>query len=74
MVKRNVVPTQTLNDMLRSCIIDFKGNWDNYLHLVEFAYNNSYHSSIPMAPMNPCTVGHIYPRLDGLKWASWVLL
>ncbi|KAJ9554217.1 hypothetical protein OSB04_018262 [Centaurea solstitialis] len=41
---------QTLEDMLRSCVIDFGGNWDTHLPLVEFAYNNSYHSSIGMAP------------------------
>ena len=40
---------QTLEDMLRSCIIDFKVNWDKHLPLVVFAYNNSYHSSISMA-------------------------
>ena len=31
-------------------MIDFKGNWDDHLPLIEFAYNNSYHSSIQMAP------------------------
>ncbi|KAI3664957.1 hypothetical protein L6452_43572 [Arctium lappa] len=36
--------------MLRSCVIDFGGSWDTHLPLVEFAYNNSYHSSIGMAP------------------------
>ena len=41
---------QTLEDMLRSCVIDFGGSWDSHLPLVEFAYNNSYHSSIGMAP------------------------
>ncbi|WMV40982.1 hypothetical protein MTR67_034367 [Solanum verrucosum] len=41
---------QTLEDMLRACVIDFKGNWDNHLPLIEFAYNNSYHSSIHMTP------------------------
>ena len=41
---------QTLEDMLRSCIIYFKGKWCNHLPLVEFAYNNSFHSSISMAP------------------------
>ncbi|KAD4178689.1 hypothetical protein E3N88_27280 [Mikania micrantha] len=41
---------QTLEDMLRSCVIDFGGNWDTHLPLVEFSYNNSYHSSIDMAP------------------------
>ena len=41
---------QTLEDMLRLCAIDFKGIWDDHLPLIEFAYNNSYHSSIQMAP------------------------
>ncbi|KAM2075136.1 hypothetical protein ACFX1T_038066 [Malus domestica] len=36
--------------MLRACVIDFKGNWCDYLPLVEFSYNNSYQSSIGMAP------------------------
>ncbi|KAL5547178.1 hypothetical protein UlMin_006865 [Ulmus minor] len=41
---------QILEDMLRAYIIDFKGSWDLDLSLVEFAYNNSYQSSIGMAP------------------------
>ncbi|PKI63640.1 hypothetical protein CRG98_015958 [Punica granatum] len=41
---------QTLEDMLRACIIEFQGSWDDYLPLMEFAYNNSYQSSIGMAP------------------------
>ena len=41
---------QTLEDMMRACVLDFKGNWDDHLPLMEFAYNNSYHSSIGMAP------------------------
>ena len=41
---------QVLEDMLRACVIDFKGNWEKHLPLIEFAYNNSYHSSIGMAP------------------------
>ena len=36
--------------MLRACAIDFKGSWDDHLPLIEFTYNNSYHSSIRMAP------------------------
>ena len=35
--------------MLRACVIDFKGSWDDHLPLIEFSYNNSYHSSIGMA-------------------------
>ena len=42
--------TQTIYDMLRACVIDFKGNWDNHLVLIQFSYNNSYLSSIGMAP------------------------
>ncbi|KAI3749596.1 hypothetical protein L2E82_20210 [Cichorium intybus] len=41
---------QTVEDMLRSCVMDFGGNWDKHLPLVEFSYNNSYHSSIGMPP------------------------
>ena len=41
---------QTLEDMLRACALDFKGSWDDHLPLIEFAYNNSFHSSIGMAP------------------------
>ena len=33
---------QTLEDMLRSCVLQFRGSWDQQLHLVEFAYNNSF--------------------------------
>ncbi|GJV85334.1 putative reverse transcriptase domain-containing protein [Tanacetum coccineum] len=41
---------QTLEDMLRSCVIDFGMDWVNHLPLVEFSYNNSYHASIKAAP------------------------
>ena len=41
---------QTLEDMLRACILDFRGNWDDHLPLIEFSYNNSYQASIKMAP------------------------
>jgi len=40
---------QTLEDMLRACLIDFKHNLDDHLPLIEFGYNNSYHSSIQMS-------------------------
>jgi hypothetical protein len=41
---------QVLEDMLRCVAIDFEGSWEKYLHLVEFAYNNSFQASIQMAP------------------------
>ncbi|GJU54276.1 putative reverse transcriptase domain-containing protein [Tanacetum coccineum] len=41
---------QTLEDMLRACVIDFGKGWDRHLPLVEFSYNNSYHASIKATP------------------------
>ncbi|GJW31146.1 putative reverse transcriptase domain-containing protein [Tanacetum coccineum] len=41
---------QTLEDMLRACIIEFGNGWVKHLPLVEFSYNNSYHASIKAAP------------------------
>ena len=52
---------QTLEDMLRVCVMNLGGSWDDHLPLVEFAYNNSYHNSIDMA---------IYEALDGRKYRS----
>ena len=45
--ERNI---QTLEEMLRACVIEFQGTWDKYIALMEFAYNNQYYSSIGMAP------------------------
>ncbi|KAD2805210.1 hypothetical protein E3N88_38587 [Mikania micrantha] len=52
---------QTLEDMLRTCVLDFGGNWDSHLPLIEFSYNNSYHSSIGCAP---------FEALYGRKWET----
>ncbi|GJU25199.1 reverse transcriptase domain-containing protein [Tanacetum coccineum] len=41
---------QTLEDMLRACVIDFGNGWERHLPLIEFSYNNSYHASIKAAP------------------------
>ncbi|GJR01731.1 putative reverse transcriptase domain-containing protein [Tanacetum coccineum] len=41
---------QTLEDMLRACVIDFGNGWVKHLPLVEFSYNNSYYASIKAAP------------------------
>ncbi|GKE60903.1 putative reverse transcriptase domain-containing protein [Tanacetum coccineum] len=45
--ERNI---QTLEYMLRACVLDFGKSWDRHLPLVEFSYNNSYHTSIKAAP------------------------
>ena len=40
---------KTLEDTLRASVIYFMGNWDKYLPLVEFSYNNGYHSATSIA-------------------------
>ncbi|TYK09586.1 pol protein [Cucumis melo var. makuwa] len=41
---------QILKDMLRACVLEFLGSCDSHLHLMEFAYNNSYQATIGMTP------------------------
>jgi len=41
---------QSLEDLLRTCVLDHLGTWSDVLPLMEFTYNNNYHSSIGMAP------------------------
>ena len=41
---------QALEDMLHGCVLDFSGSWDRHIPLMDFAYTNSYQSSIGMAP------------------------
>ncbi|GJQ93178.1 retrotransposon protein, putative, ty3-gypsy subclass [Tanacetum coccineum] len=48
--KNDAIWVVTLEDMLRSCALEWTGSWDEYLCLVEFAYNNSWHASIKGAP------------------------
>ena len=31
-----------LEDIMRACILDLKGSWEEHFPLVEFAYNNGY--------------------------------
>ncbi|GJW87030.1 putative reverse transcriptase domain-containing protein [Tanacetum coccineum] len=40
---------QTLEDMIRACVIDFGKGWERHIPLVDFSYNNSYHASIKAA-------------------------
>nr|GEX38782.1 putative reverse transcriptase domain-containing protein [Tanacetum cinerariifolium] len=40
---------QILEDILRACVLDFRKGWDKHLPLVEFSYNNSYHTNIKAA-------------------------
>ncbi|GJV47306.1 putative reverse transcriptase domain-containing protein [Tanacetum coccineum] len=45
---------QTLEDMLRACVIDFGNSWDRHLPLVEFSYNNSYTQVLRLHHMKLC--------------------
>ena len=47
--------------MLRACLLDFQDSWDKYLPFVKFSYNNSYQSTVGMAP---------YEALYGQKYRS----
>ncbi|GJV20511.1 putative reverse transcriptase domain-containing protein [Tanacetum coccineum] len=53
--------------MLRACVLDFRGSWDVHLPLVEFSYNNSYHSSVRCAPFKA-----LYGRkcCSSIMWAE----
>ncbi|KAI5339091.1 hypothetical protein L3X38_018363 [Prunus dulcis] len=72
---------QTLEDMLRSCVLQMKDAWDTHLAWVEFAYNNSYHTSIEMAPYEElhgrqCRTPIVGMRSKDLEFAvgDWVFL
>nr|GEW61023.1 putative reverse transcriptase domain-containing protein [Tanacetum cinerariifolium] len=52
---------QTLEDMLRACVLDFGKGWDKHLPLVEFSYNNSYHTNIKV---------DLFEALYGRKYQS----
>jgi len=56
---------QSLEDLLRTCVLDHLGAWDEVLPLIEFPYNNKFHASIGMAP---------YEALYGRKCRSPSLL
>ncbi|GJX99342.1 putative reverse transcriptase domain-containing protein [Tanacetum coccineum] len=58
---------QKLEDMLRACILDFRGSWDVHLLLVEFSYNNSYHSSVRCAPFEALYVQETTEKISLIK-------
>ncbi|XP_069143352.1 uncharacterized protein [Solanum lycopersicum] len=62
--------TQTLEDMLRACVIDFIGSWDDHFPLIEFSYNNSYHSSIGMTPLEELYSRRCRSQLGGSRVES----
>ncbi|GJS79134.1 putative reverse transcriptase domain-containing protein [Tanacetum coccineum] len=59
---------QTLEDMLHACVIDFGKGWDRHLPLVEFSYNNSYHTSIKAALFEVLRPKYRSAYLFGRAW------
>nr|GEV37253.1 hypothetical protein [Tanacetum cinerariifolium] len=58
---------ETLEDMLKACVLDFRESWEVHLPLVEFSYNNSYHSSVRCAPFEALYGGKC---LSPIMWAE----
>jgi hypothetical protein len=54
---------QVIEDMLRMYVMDKPSKWEDYLHLVEFAYNNGYQASLKMSPFEA-----LYGRKCNMRW------
>ena len=65
---------ENLQDMLRACALDFSREWDKYLYLVEFAYNNSYQATIQMPPFEDLYGRKCWSLLHWDKVGEWTLL
>ena len=61
---------QTLEDMMRACMLDWKGEWDKHVVLAEYAYNNSYHASIGMLLSKLCTEDPVDHPCIGMRLAN----
>ncbi|GJS04391.1 putative reverse transcriptase domain-containing protein [Tanacetum coccineum] len=59
---------QTLEDMLRACVLNFGGSWDVHLPLVKFSYNNSYHSSDRLKAARDRQKSHADKRMKPLEF------
>ena len=61
---------QTIEDMLRACVIDFGKSWDTQLPLVEFSYINSYHTSTTLLLLRHYMVANADHLYGGLRWET----
>jgi len=61
---------QSLEDLLRACVLDHMGSWSEMLPLVEFTYNNSYHTSISMAPYEALLGGGVGLHCVGTRMGN----
>ncbi|GJS93866.1 putative reverse transcriptase domain-containing protein [Tanacetum coccineum] len=58
---------QTLEDMLRACVMDFGGSWDTHLSLVEFLIITVTTRALSTHHSRLCMDGNVDPLLYGLK-------
>ena len=58
---------QTLDDMIRVCVIDSKGSWYDHRRLINSTDNTIYHSNINMAPYGHCMGVDVDILFVGLK-------
>jgi hypothetical protein len=70
---------QTLEDTLHTCVLSWKGSWEDHLALAEFAYDNSYHTTIKMAQYEALYGRHCVsplcsetPREKSLVGLDWI--
>ncbi|KAL4010611.1 hypothetical protein IC575_030113 [Cucumis melo] len=61
---------QVLEDMLRACALEFPGSWDSHLHLMEFAYNNSFQATIGMTPFEALYGKCCKSPFAGMRWTA----
>nr|GEX50949.1 putative reverse transcriptase domain-containing protein [Tanacetum cinerariifolium] len=61
---------QTLEDMLRACVIDFGNGWVKHFPLVKFSYNNSYHASIKAAHLRHFKVESVIHLFVGPRYVG----
>ncbi len=62
---KNEIVNQVIEDMLRMYVMDQPSKWEDYLYLVEFSYNNGYHTSLNMSPFEA-----LYGRMCNIL-VSW---
>ena len=61
---------QTLEDMLRSCVMEFKGSWDNYLALLSLPTTIVISLVLVWHPMRHCMEESVEPQFVGTKWGE----
>jgi hypothetical protein len=64
---------QILEDMLRACVLEYQGRWDQNLPLAEFSYNNSYQESLKMAPFKVLYMHRCHTPLNWIELREKVI-